>query len=297
MPTPAGHMITIDAGTLFDWARYHSYYPDLEMNEWRQHYETAVLNAVRSIEATASGMALLGATRHPITVNPLKDPTVVNAFNATDGDGVEKGVRISVKEEGGSVLQFGRGIGATSTILFTPGIWIPTDPLYYRKWWQMTTIEAGADADIVLYHELVHAVMAGLGKVDITPMEDGYDEVAEFHAVVLANIFASETRRPLRLNHNGHAHLTPGQSAATVFYEKYAAQIAHLCAAAPELTKRIAEVDCAFNPIREHYMYSIPLVGAIMFGMSRPKPPVRVIDAGTLDLPVGPGRRRTRRRR
>jgi hypothetical protein len=79
-------------------------------------------------------------------------------------------------------LMFGTGGGSNSVIWYTAGMWTekrrPSGP--------------GHQPDEVLYHELVHASRQLRGVMDQMPVNKGYDNIEEYLAVVLTNIYLSD---------------------------------------------------------------------------------------------------------
>ena len=66
---------------------------------------------------------------------------------------------------------------------------------------------AGSAADEILLHELVHCVRhmktwADQSLYNFTGMGDGFHNIEEFYAVLIANMYSSETGRPLRRDHS-----------------------------------------------------------------------------------------------
>jgi hypothetical protein len=109
----------------------------------------------------------------------------------------------------------------------------------------------GHRADEILVHELVHSLRSCLGLVDCQ-RPDGigdYDNVEEFYAVLLANIYMSEKgRSPLRAGHHEYLPLARPEE----FHKSFLAEslIGRLWAQQGVFVKAVARVDCKFNPIR-----------------------------------------------
>src|SRR5258708_23434633 len=75
--------------------------------------------------------------------------------------------------------------------------------------------KSGAQPDEILFHEMVHATRQMRGIFNPMPLGFLYDTEEEFFAILLANIYASETGRPidLRSDHHGFEHLTTDTNA------------------------------------------------------------------------------------
>ena len=64
--------------------------------------------------------------------------------------------------------------------------------------------EPGRDGDEILLHELVHGLSSLVGRLaDSMAGPAGYSNLEEFTAIVISNLYASETNRPLRNDHGG----------------------------------------------------------------------------------------------
>jgi hypothetical protein len=116
-----------------------------------------------------------------------------------------------------------------------------------------------------LFHELVHAFRIVTGKASnragpsLPYMPDAlktyptYDEEEEFFAVLITNIFSSETGRPLRKDHDDVKLLPPQLSTNKGFLaiEPYARLVRQFCIQHPAVSGRLYNVPSAFNPIKE----------------------------------------------
>lgn len=156
-------------------------------------YEKAIEQLFASIEKTATGRAVLRAidrtAPRAMMVEPIlhKPPGLPDAF------------------AGAVDLKAARRRGSDTCIGFTPAHWTPTTNMSHRT---LTGAEyyygPGAQPDEVLLHEVVHGLrhMAGLRMTRNVPFQSGYDKFEEFYAILIANIYRSELRRPdLRTDH------------------------------------------------------------------------------------------------
>jgi hypothetical protein len=174
----------------------------------------------------------------------------------------------------------GTGLGSDSTLQFTPHDWSPVSEA------QNLNV-----VDEVLLHELVHAVRQALGREDSdhlrAPLKrlargDGsdatlmapdsilkeagltkempdrhsqiYNNLEEFIAVVITNIYRSENRRSgLVRDHLGDNELIWPMTNPRNFLIVWRNQLARMCNEMPSLCNRLASVSCAFNPVFELY--------------------------------------------
>jgi hypothetical protein len=106
--------------------------------------------------------------------------------------------------------------------------------------------------DEVLLHECVHALRMQKGKNLCLGLDEGYDTVEEFYAILIANIYRSECRRrELRAHHGPKVPLRAPLTNEGAFYARWKAEIDQLVKEMPQLCKALAAVRCAFNPIRQ----------------------------------------------
>jgi hypothetical protein len=166
----------------------------------------------------------------------------------------------------------GTAAGSSSHLYFTPPDWAAA------------SAAAGFDAvDETLLHELVHslrqakgleepdrlfapfAVLRG-GEKDAngrptpqTPLSQVYDTLEEFAAIVITNVFRSESgRQGLRRAHlvdstGNDPPLPPQLSNPRNFLTVWRPQLERLQRELPVLCDQLAAIDCPFNPIFELY--------------------------------------------
>ena len=116
-----------------------------------------------------------------------------------------------------------------------------------------------------LFHELVHAFRLVTGKAtdrkgplnpylpDSLKNYPEYDEVEDFFAILITNIFASETGRPLRANHDD-LKLLPSQlstSKGFVAVPEYLELVKDFCYDHKSVSEKLRDVPSPFNPINE----------------------------------------------
>jgi hypothetical protein len=157
---------------------------------------------------------------------------------------LRRGCNADTKKDGDGVL-----------IRFSPGYFPPggkcnVDPVSHLAQ------PAGSAAE-VLFHELIHAFRLVSGKFVNAriPKLPAYDEEDDFYAVVITNIFISETdpNRPLRESHQGHEPLPVYRATDEGFLTidanwEYVTKFIH---DHPEVSKQLRDVPSAFNPVRK----------------------------------------------
>jgi hypothetical protein len=148
----------------------------------------------------------------------------------------------------------GSGQGVNSTIRFTPSSWDATGVCSPGK--------PGATAVGVLFHEMVHSYRHMSGKRWVLPSTGAnvsYDNLEEFMAIVISNVFASDpttkvVTRTLRHHHHGFVPLPQKQqtSAGFVSIKENQDSLNILRTQEPELWKALAAVKAPFNPFAVH---------------------------------------------
>jgi len=134
----------------------------------------------------------------------------------------------------------GTGRGTDSAIYFTSQDYIKTCGL------------PGGRSDEVLLHELVHALRMAWGTNLCLGMDDGFDTIEEFYAILITNIYRSECGyKTLRADHNGKEKLPDALANDAAYYKRYKEKIDKLAQDYPVLCKTIAAVPSKFNPIRQ----------------------------------------------
>ena len=110
----------------------------------------------------------------------------------------------------------------------------------------------GGAPDEVLLHELVHAMRFVRGQASRCRFDTpkGYaGDYEEFVAVVLANVYISETNRTLRRDHDAYVPLPAGLSTSQAFYAQYRGQLANLKGEHPQLYNALKQATgIRFNP-------------------------------------------------
>jgi len=122
--------------------------------------------------------------------------------------------------------------------------------------------------DCVLFHELFHAYRALRGYLYVsrsTKVGGGWDDLAEFNAILLTNIFRSEkykktkTKGHLKYGHKDYVRLSgfTDMSDPKDFYLRYEERINKLCAQVREITFPLSQKPAGvipWNPLRERHV-------------------------------------------
>ncbi len=221
---------------------------------WR--YERAVRNVVRTIEGTMTGSIVLDSLRRRTAIVPYPSNLARNAdCDVAPGAPYAAGYRANdflYSCGDGTRLQghgFGTGAGADARVRFTPGQWIPGARDYAGP------TGPGGHVDEVLLHELVHAVRVTIGLGDCRQLQGrlaGYDNRSEFYAVLVENVYSSETHRDPRRDHHAWVKLTNPQQYYAQPQNKL--MIMDFCRSQSDFTRALANVRCDFNPFREYYV-------------------------------------------
>jgi hypothetical protein len=160
-----------------------------------------------------------------------------------------------------SHLLEGTGKGGDVRLYYHPGSWTAADQT------RAVDVAAGIDTlsdnfqpDDVLFHELVHAYRAMLGIFEAVPTGDTWDATEEFFAIVLSNIYVSETRPSgtMRGDHNiqFHSLKDAGQvEEDQAFYLVHISKMEQMIREMPDLTAGLMETDPkkqigTWNPLR-----------------------------------------------
>jgi len=226
-------------------------------------YERAVEHELTRIYRTHTGKALFhefaNRTTHKIKIVPLEG--VFNAFagandlrHATLRGHVERSGRDGhvLLDAHGKPIK-GVGGGSDSVISYTPKTFRKFCMTHKRGH------KSGAQPDEVLFHEMVHSTRQMRGKLDPLPLGYLYDTEEEFFAIVLANIYASETHREidLRADHHGFEHLKTDTDARFLpkrsLHDYRYRLVSKLVHQEPKLAHELKRVHSHFNPIRRYY--------------------------------------------
>jgi hypothetical protein len=229
-------------------------------------YENALTMILNRITRWASGNALIREIERTPRILKIV-PLAFGNFNAYTGPvsssgGTAKGATVKDGEGKpvGEVPVTGFGTGTSCILQFDPVTWIA----YCKDGIKHKCDNAGAKPDEVLVHEMTHATRAMRGLLNSMPLGSNYDTEEEFLAILVANIYISESGRPedLRLDHHGSAQLRDNTDAAFLPARDPNAYryrlIDQFIRQQPKLTADLARVQCPFNPLRRYYELQRP---------------------------------------
>ena len=224
-------------------------------------YESAISMILNRITKWASGTALIREierTPRILKIVPLSMDDVNAYAGPASGQGATPKGAILRDGDGkplGDVPVTGFGTGTSSILQFNPVTWIN----YCKDGIKHKCDNAGAKPDEVLAHEMTHATRQMRGLLNSMPLGSNYDTEEEFLAILVANIYISESGRPedLRLDHhtsnqlrdNTDATFLPTRDPNAYRYRL----IEQFIRQQPKLTADLARVPCPFNPIRRYY--------------------------------------------
>ena len=159
-------------------------------------------------------------------------------------------------------------------------------------------VPGGSPAE-ALFHELVHAFNAVTGtpydgKLHSNPFLPEavkknlpqYDNEDDFFAILITNIFSSETGRPLRGGHKGFEALPPHLSTDDGFVavEDYARLVKKFCDDHPSISRELSKMTSDYNPIRR--VLNGPFAKALQQIEGRPRiPMVQEVPKATKSIP------------
>jgi hypothetical protein len=227
-------------------------------------YEHAVLHQLRRLHHSRTGQAVFHEfekrSHHFMKIIPYEQAQI-NAFaSAKDllhatrkGQAERSGANGQVLLDAHGKPIVGKGGGSDSDVSYTPVMW--------RKYCNQHKHghKSGAQPDEILFHEMVHATRQMRGIFNPMPLGFLYDTEEEFFAILLANIYASETGRPidLRSDHHGFEHLTTDTDAKFLpkrdmsdYRYRLVFKLVH---DEPRMVHELRKIHSPFNPIRRYY--------------------------------------------
>jgi len=250
---------------------------ELDGKDAIRDYEFSVKWVLDWILRSDTGTAVLGAIKRagqpllilPYTKDAEKVAGTCNAY-AAPVDMVKAGAKDQPILNGRKVLTennplkrllklpqeplAGTGEGSDSFIRFSPGMWGFGGACYPGM--------PGASPSEILLHEMLHAYRQMRGDSYALPTTGGrvqYDNLEEFFAIVVTNIFVSDPTSPtpnrtLRADHWGFQPLAAAQSTSKGFLAQKANQnlIGKIVADEAGLALDLKEIKATFNPVREY---------------------------------------------
>jgi hypothetical protein len=205
-------------------------------------YEQSVKWHLDLIRRSHSGRALISAiqrTGKPVTILPFT-PTVKDPFNAYATTTIFGHFEIFY-----SPPMWGYGGAAASQ--FPPG-------------------NPGNSPSAILFHEMAHTYreMRGTFNAQRT-MQKGYDNQEEFFAVLMSNIFVTDSTallpvRTLRADHHDFKPLAAAQATSQGFLEvsENRLLVAQFWGQEFDLMTDLLHVNSSFNPIQQYYTLKFP---------------------------------------
>jgi hypothetical protein len=206
-----------------------SWFPSDQAKKNVQVYESAVETLVKQLRGPTTSFWVLqdvASASQPIIIKPWRhDPAKdkktethymaygePNSYaDATASGEFAKTIENSELSKSERRENMGTGKGTSYTLYFTPyyvGESRPTGP--------------GNGADEVLLHELIHGLNSIKGNLRLTGgAPDFFDGLEEFTAILITNLYSSQTGRALRADHRGHTLLPQALCNPQAFFNRY----------------------------------------------------------------------------
>lgn len=243
-------------------AKFVQYVGNISILESSVAYRKEVARYLDLMRTTQSGRILCSHINRKrgwmavIPFNPTKiDP--VNAFAQADrrtlrGASPENYLLLSeLKLPDGTTVKvpFGVGTGVGSSV------YVSYHPATWRQLIKNAgAIPTGAGPAAILIHEMTHGfrMMSGQlrGNDPVTGNAD-MDDVEEFYAILVANVYTSERGLPaIRASHHGFDTLGKVMSDPEVYYETYDTEIDAFFNEQMAFCMDMARIKTKFNPFR-----------------------------------------------
>jgi Effector protein len=215
-----------------------------------KNYKAKVREQFRPIPKAKTGQALLTEIERTIYFVRIKpnwdwsDPVNASATPRNSRDATARGKPVRIESE-----RVGTGRGASSTIMYTPEMWGPNGASKIRA--------PAYDPDEIIYHELVHASRQMRGVQEDIRVNRGYDDMEEYLATVITNIYMSERGKTAFAGDHGTKTLKDP--------DKFLDNAQHVNMSPPELIRKfrnaqpefyrdlanIGPTIAKFNPVRQ----------------------------------------------
>jgi hypothetical protein len=227
-------------------------------------YEQGVARVVRRIQGIQTGRLVFQAIVRTIRIIPQQNPAQCNAgarpvahhfiglvprtFPPSRRDATRTGEPACPIDQ--PPVGLGTGRGAEVVIEFTPDMFVAGSQLYCATGIAVLSNQP----DVALVHEIFHGVQMTQGQMDCRPLTGKlslYRDRSEYNAMLVENVFRSETGRPLRRDWSTTNVLTN----PLAFYDlpENRSMIQELCRDMGTFTRDLARVPSSFNPLREYY--------------------------------------------
>lgn len=218
-------------------------------------YDARIVSILAAINSRKAGRAVLRAiAREPcvLLIRPWfrSSPTSPNARAIADDVSAATAKGRLLRNGDGEVEEprsRGTGAGSDETIEF-----LPQDFVNMNATKELQDFSTGNIEDEALLHEMVHSMrsMAGVKLRRKVPDQPLYDDMEEFFAIVIANIYRSECgRKGLRAQHRNYT-MALFESGAFLKVERNRAHLRLLRRQQPQLFSDLHAIDVKFNPIR-----------------------------------------------
>ena len=212
--------------------------PDTLTGALAATWSSTVVGNLHELDASCTGRCLIhfiNAGSQPVVIQPYLDTgDRKNAYAAADDERrADYPGRPMRRADNGELVSgggYGSGTGSSVHVRFTP--------------WRWT---AAGNRSVTLLHELVHAAQQAYGVVYYNKLAYKFDTQAEFDAILVENVYRSETGGVLRRNHWGWDELKGPMVPAAAGYARL---VNSFRARTPGLARGLAGVDTAFNPFR-----------------------------------------------
>ncbi len=244
---------------------FRAYKPRLYIASDHAPYYSEVALQLSIIGATQTGRTVfstISSGRHDVRIMVFQNASLQAEAFSNDKDypdSLEQGahsydtLNVGTKEENYRAhitvpmqMNVGTGRGANTTIAYHPA--------GFRQQAKHHAREVGPNpADVVLLHELVHAIR---GSAGIQNHRSIYHDLAmrnyeEFCALMVENTYRSERGLDLRRRYLDKQRVTEGRTDTDfAFYREYASDIDHWLDVQPVFFNAMATVPATFNPFR-----------------------------------------------
>lgn len=149
-------------------------------------------------------------------------------------------------------LRIGTGRGAETVVEFHPAGFLEAARRRSAK-------SAGQTPDVVLLHELTHAMRGARGLQNNRSMygDLSMSNYEEFCALLVENVYRSERKQKLRLSHGSRPATDAQADSDFEFYKRYAPDIDHWHDVQGDFFRAMAGVPSTFNPFRAAQLFRL----------------------------------------
>jgi hypothetical protein len=202
-------------------------------------YEQTVLDLINTVSRTRTGLLVLYEIKnsgHRLRITPAAS---LLAADANPGNSHPS------RKSGSSNVY--RALSASSRLAFSPGD-------YDARAGRFTDSHPYYKATDTLVHELLHEARQMQGLFQAHPTNDPYENIEEFYAITVANIYASEIGANNRLRGSHAPAFEPLKiTNSQAFEDKYVDRLTTLNLQMGTFCRLLSQVAAQFNPLRVHY--------------------------------------------